>query len=101
MIKQVPDEVMQRHAKEVVDWIFEESGVHQLSMTCVEGKLDYNILRDDYISLMHNFLAEETLIKLFKMNGGTSWDQSTEYRRETDDQGRTTKQLVVGVDVNE
>jgi hypothetical protein len=50
---------------------------------------------------MHNFLAEETLIKLFKMNGGTSWDQSTEYRRETDDQGRTTKQLVVGVDVNE
>jgi hypothetical protein len=101
MIKSVPDEMMKKHAKEVVDWIFEESGVHRISMTLVEGKLDYNILRDNYISLMHNFLGEETLSKLFSMNAGSFWDNSTEYVRETDDEGRTTRQLVVGVDVNE
>ncbi len=66
MIKGMPDEMLRRHAKEMIDWIFDESGCHRLSMTLVEGVMDYNLLRDRMVSELESWLADETLTRVYR-----------------------------------
>ncbi len=96
MIKSVPDEMLRRHAKEMIDWIFDESGCHRLSMTLVEGVMDYSLIRDRMVSELESWLADETLKRIYRDNGGSLFgnDKDVPLKKEYDEDGHIIRQTI-------
>ena len=92
MIKGMPDEMLRRHAKEMIDWIFDESGCHRLSMTLVEGVMDYNLLRDRMVSELESWLADETLTRVYRDIGN---NKDVPLNKEYNEDGSVIRQEVI------